>query len=329
MRVSSGVGIIQQNLSSANRWTEAGTRANAWFSEAMIRLSVVIAAKGRCEPGPMLEALQAQGVFARRDVDIHIAHDRPWPVLSIMPDARCYFHACPAGTSLLKLWGRAIAGSTAEFVAVLDIHCPPAPGWLARVLTQLETGGEIFFGPVEPGWASDDRRIVGYLSDYAQFKAPLTGAVSEIPGNNLVMRRMLMAPAPELQTQGFFKTFTLWRLRHEQGVLPIGDNDMQVVYRKPFALRSFLQRQYVHGRCFGATRHVQSGQPPRFLCLVFTPLLPWLRTWRIGRAAARDRSLTRAFRRYLLLVIWSQVVWSWGEFLGYTLGASDSCDRLD
>jgi hypothetical protein len=295
----------------------------------MMRLSIVIAAKGGCEPGPMFEALRDQGAFVRHDVDIHIAHDWPWPELSMAPGERCYFHACPAGTSLLKLWGRAIADSTAEFVAVLDIHCPPAPGWLARVLIQLDSGSEIFFGPVEPGWAGDDRRIVGYLSDYAPFKAPLTGAVSEIPGNNLVMRRALTASAPELRTQGFFKTFTLSRLRQERGVLPVCDNRMQVIYRKPFALRSFWRRQYVHGRCFGATRHVQAGQPPRFLCLAFTPLLPWLRTWRIGRAAARDGSLSRAFRRYLLLVIWSQVVWSWGEFLGYALGAGDSCNRLD
>lgn len=277
----------------------------------------------------MLAALQAQAAFARRDVDIHVVHDSLWSVPSMVPGERCYFHACPAGTSLLKLWGRGIAASTAEFVAVLDVHCPPAPGWLVRVLTQIETGSEIFFGPVEPGWASDDRRIVGYLSDYAQFKAPLTGAVNEIPGNNLVLRRTLMASAPELQAQGFFKTFTLWRLRQEQGMLPIGDNEMRVVYRKPFALRSFLRRQYVHGRCFGATRHLQAGQPPRLLCLAFTPLLPWLRTWRIGRATARDGFLSTAFRRYLWLVLWSQVVWSWGEFLGYALGASDSCDRLD
>jgi len=25
----------------------------------------------------------------------------------------------------------------------------------------------------------------------------------------------------------------------------------------------------------------------------------------------------------------SEIAWSWGEFLGYLLGAGDACDRLD
>jgi len=292
-------------------------------------LSLAVAAKGDCDPRPFLAALAAQDVPGAGAVRVHIAHDNPWPVETGTAPAGVTLHACAPGTSILRLWGSALAHSSGEYVAVLDINCPPAPGWLEAVLAEIGRGSALFFGPVDPGWGQDDRRIIGYLAEYAQFCSPLDPALDEVPGNNLVCRRSLLEDSGKLQAVGFFKTFMVWRLQQERQLAPLRCDAMIVHYRKPFRFGHYVQRRFIHGRCFGATRHDNAGQPPRLLCIGFTLVLPLVRTWRIYRAVRNRPGLRAAFRRYLGAILASETAWSAGELSGYTLGGRVACDRLD
>ena len=228
-----------------------------------MQLSLAVAAKGQCRPEDFLRSLQAEKLLDEPGVDVHIAHDEGWTLATYEPATNVHLHACAGGTSILKLWGTAIARSEGEFIAVLDLHCPLQPGWYARARAEMNKATAVFCGPVEPGWAIDDKRIIGYLVDYALFQAPLNRHPDEVPGNNLVIKRNLLADSPALEESGFFKTFTLWRLARERGLSPLSCNEMRVLYRKPFAMNHYLVRQYVHGRCFAATRHDHPDQPAR------------------------------------------------------------------
>ncbi len=294
-----------------------------------MQLSLAVAAKGRCHPDEFLQSLLAEKLLDRPGVDIHIAHDEALTLATSESAANVHLHACASGTSILKLWGTAIARSEGEFIAVLDIHCPLQPGWFARAQAEIDKATVMFCGPVEPGWAIDDKRIIGYLTDYAPFQAPLDRHPDEVPGNNLVVKRNLLAASAALEESGFFKTFTVWRLAREHGLLPLSCNEMRVLYRKPFAVRRYLVRQYVHGRCFGATRHDHPGQPARMACLGFAPLLPWRRTWRVWKAVRKHPPLRAAFMRFFHLVFLFETAWSLGEFMGYAFGGRHSCDRLE
>jgi hypothetical protein len=245
-----------------------------------------------------------------------------------MPD-NVILHHCPSGTSILKLWGVALAKSTGQYVAVLDIKCPPATGWLSSVLSEINKGSGIFFGPVDSGWNKMDRRIVGYLAEYAQFDSPLAEELDEVPGNNLVCQRSLLDDAEKLQSEGFFKTFMVWRLEAEHDLVPGRLNEMIVKYKKPFRFTHYIKRRFIHGRCFGATRHDNAGQPSRLLCMGFTLLLPLLRTWRIYKAVRYRSDLRSAFYRFILLIMSSECAWSAGEFFGYAFGGRKYCNKLD
>jgi hypothetical protein len=294
-----------------------------------IALTLAVAAKGACDPQSFIDALVADGIIVAPNVDVHIAHDCTWPIEpDAMPD-NVTLHPCPLGTSILKLWGVALARSTGQYVAVLDINCPPATGWLNSVLLEIGKGSALFFGPVDFGWDKTDRRIVGYLAEYAQFNSPLAVELDEVPGNNLVCQRSLLEGTEKLQTEGFFKTFMVWRLEAEQKLMPERINDMIVNYRKPFRFRHYINRRFIHGRCFGATRHDNAGQPPRLLCLGFTILLPLLRIWRIYRVVRYRSGLKSAFYRFILLIISSEIAWSAGEFSGYAFGGRNYCNKLD
>lgn len=294
-----------------------------------IVLSLAVAAKGECDPQSFIDALVADGIMTASNVDVHIAHDGTWPVESAAVTDSVTLHSCPSDTSILKLWGVALARSTGRYVAVLDINCPPASGWLSSVMREIEKESPIFFGPVDSGWDKSDRRIVGYLAEYAQFDSPLAEELDEVPGNNIVCLRSLLDDAEKLQAEGFFKTFMVWRLAAEHNLVPGRLDNMIVRYRKPFRFGHYIKRRFIHGRCFGATRHDNAGQPSRWLCMGFTLLLPLLRTWRIYKGVRRRGDLEKAFYRYILLIISSECAWSAGEFAGYAFGGKDYCNKLD
>ena len=292
------------------------------------KLSLAVAAKGQCDPQPFLDALLADGITQSPDIDIHIAHDSIWPLTLDNLSDNVTLHACPLGTSILKLWGKAISASTGDYAAVLDIYCQPAVGWLDSVLQEIKKGSVVFCGPVNPGWQRNDPRIVGYLTEYAQFSRPLM-ETDEVPGNNIACLRYLFEKDEKLQTEGFFKTFMVWKLESEQNLIPVRVNSMLINYRKPFKTAHYIKRRFIHGRCFGATRHDNPGQPSRLVCLGFTVLLPFLRLWRIYKAVRDKNDLKWAFFRFLFLVVLSECAWSAGEFFGYAFGGKTYCDNLD
>lgn len=292
-------------------------------------ISICVAAKGECDAMPFLNALIAQGLQPDENTDIHLAHDAELSGDAELVRLGWHLHRCSPGTSILRLWGQAIAASAHSFVAVLDINCPPDTGWWNGVMREMRAGTRVFTGPVAPGWRPEQRMIAGYLVDYAQFHRPHHPSVHEVPGINFVCARELLDPPATLATRGFFKTFMLWRLAREQNLTAARCDDIQVVYRRPLAPRSFLRRRYRHGRCFAGRRFDNPNQPPRWACVAFAPFLPLLKCWRIARAARRHAELQRAYWRQIHWVMLAESAWSWGEFVGYVFGAGDACADLD
>ena len=294
-----------------------------------VSISICVAAKGNCDPLRFLDALLADGFVIDAAHEVHIAHDSDLPAAEALLSAGVRLHRRPEGTSILRLWGWAIATSSHAMVAVLDVNCPPAAGWWAGVQRELRAGERIFTGSVLSGWRPDQREIVGYLVDYAQFHAPLDPSVREVPGINFICDRVLLDPAALLVDRGLFKTFTLWRLERERHIVAARHGDVQVVYRRPLHPAAFLRRRYRHGRCFAGRRFDSPGQPNRVACLLGSPILPFLKCWRIWRIARRHANLRAAWWRQLHWVALSEIAWSWGEFIGYGLGAGNACAELD
>ena len=270
-------------------------------------ISICVAAKGPCDPVRFLDALLAQGFVIDGTHELHIAHDDDLPAAETLRSAGVVLHRRPEGTSILRLWGWAIAGSSQSMVAILDVDCPPAAGWWQAVQRELRAGDRIFTGPVLPGWCPGQREMAGYLVDYAQFHAPPDPLVREVPGINFMCDRALLDPAAALVDRGLFKTFTLWRLEREQRIVPARHGDVQVTYRRRLSPGPFLRRRYRHGRCFAGRRFEQPGQPGRVACLLFSPLLPLVKCWRIWRAARRHANLRTAFWRQLHWIALSEM----------------------
>lgn len=305
-------------------------------------LHIAIAAKGACDLTACLDALAAGSRDTKLATTIHIVHDQPVDIsrhirgnhrFSVNADAMAegLIHVqttrCPESTSILKLWGNAIANATADYIAVIDSNCPPADDWLVTVARCIEQDVPLFYGSVEPGWALDSQDSIGYLIEYAQFKSPVD-CESEFPGNNIVFKAELLGPREALVNEGFFKTFMLWRLK-ERNTLPVYCDGMSVNYRKKFKFFHYMRRRMLHGRCFGGCRLKQRNQPSRMVCILFTPALFLLRTLRIYGWIKAKPELVKAFVRYLPIILCSEIFWSYGEFLGYSFGEGEACQYLD
>lgn len=287
-------------------------------------LALVVAAKGPCHAAPFLEALAAAGALADPRLEAIVVQDGASSLDLVLPAAVQQIRTAEAA-SVFELWGRGVAAASARHVAILDIHCPPAPGWFAAVLAHLTRDPDAFHGAVEPAYGPSDPRVTGYLVEYVQFHRPVARDMTEVAGVNFVIRRDLAGDPAALATEGFVKTLALERLAERPPLL----RGAVVRHAKPFSLASYCRRRYRHGRCFAAQRMRGPDAPPRLLAALFTPLLPALRVWRIHRHARRIEDYRRAFWRRLPQIVAAETAWSFGEGLGYLAGDGGRRERLD
>lgn len=263
----------------------------------------------------------------------------------------------PAGTTPMRLWGFAMSRAKGQHVAVLDARDTLAEGWVAAWADACALEPDsIVCGPVDPGQLEDSCSWAAYLSEYARFWTPLSGDdLDEAPGNNIVFPRASLPAPSELESDGFWKTFHLEKLREnlrdtphvsQRGGSSSATSDhaslalavspgMVVRVERRYRLAEYLRRRYLHGRCYGGTRLEQPGAPPRLLCLGFTPLLPWVRTARVlSRLASRARNAAelqpaRSWPRAALgPLVLGEIAWSWGELAGYARGSGTACEEL-
>ena len=291
----------------------------------MAELALAIAAPGRVDPARFWQALGGEGYGDGSRVEVHLAHDDDSALVG-KPD---WVHAHRLDrASVFRLWGHAIAQSAAPHVAILSIHQPPAPGWLAAMLDAIRTGETACFGPVEENYPARDRGIVGYLVEYGQFHRPISPRLQEIPGSNLVIERQAIGASAGDATSEFNKTLLLRKWR-AAGYWPKRIDDAVVIHCRPFSSRHFRLRRFDHGRAFAAQRMTMPGAPRRLLALAFTPLLPLLRVARIWARTRHVARLRRSARRHFFMILAAETAWSAGEFAGYAWGAAEPPPVLD
>jgi hypothetical protein len=283
----------------------------------LVSLSLVVAAKGDCHVADFNAA-----VAGWMGVEVLVVQDRDGALdAPLAPGVD--LHRLTTEGSVFDLWGEGISLATGDYVAILDIHCPPGPGWIAAVQTWLAKGADAAFGPVEPAYDWDDPRIVGYLTEYVQFHRPIAADMREVAGNNLILRRDLAGSPETLRKDGFVKTHLLPSLPETPRLLP----EALVLHAKPMDLAAYYRRRYLHGRCFAAQRGLAPVR--RVITAMATILLPFVRVARAARHTQRLPQARAAFWRFLPQIFIAESAWSFGECLGYLAGEGGCRPRLD
>lgn len=277
-----------------------------------------MAVKGSWDVHELTCALRAAGVMSP-EFDVHLACE-----CAPRGSAEGIDVIVQENSSLFQLWGVAASRCRASAIAFLHGHAPPAPGWGQAMLAALGSNGALC-GPVEPSFEPTDRRIIGYLVEYCQFHRPVSAALSEVPGNNLILDRSMLPPVDQLLRAGFSKTAML-----SAGTLrPTWVNDALVRHQRPFALLPFCRRRFHHGRAYGAARLSQTGTARRIVLIAATPVLPLLRVIRIIRHGWRHSALRGAIIRRLPAMLLTELCWSAGELTGYITAHPGHVQLLD
>lgn len=300
-------------------------RSRAWRNRTvgrLVSLAILVAAKGRCDPTAMSEALEEAGAFANGAVEVHLLCD-VGTRFDQAPAGAWRVHRLPEPHSVFQLWGFGVQVARSTHVAILDIHCALTTTWLRAAMSRLADDPIAFYGPVEPAYPWEDRRIAGYLTEYVQFHRPIPDSLVEVAGSNLVVRRADALRAVD-RSGAFVKT----RLLALLPVYPVLDGDAVVLHGKPFRVRPYLMRRYLHGRSYAAERY-RKGDWRRVVAAAFTAGLPLLRVWRVHRHCLRHPPAALAFRRRLGILLVAEAAWSFGELLGYLVGKPPDESRLD
>lgn len=221
-----------------------------------------------------------------------------------------------------------IERSTGDIIAITDATCSVDSNWISEILKAHEAPYPVIGGAVEIG---DVKSMVGwaaYFCDYGQFMHPLNkGEVSELPGNNISLKRWALEEGREFVQNGFWKTYWCQKLL-EEGFQLVSVPSIVVRYNKSFRLSPFLLRRFHHGRCFAGMRIAQASIFTRIYCIAGSPSLPFLFLVRTTRAIMSQRRYLKKFVFSLPVLGMAVVSWSFGEFWGYLSGPGNSCARI-
>lgn len=279
----------------------------------MTRLALAIATKGAWDAHQLLQDLRTAGADA--STEMHIGCD---PEHAPAEAPRELVIHPQANASLFDLWGAAIAGTSADWVAILHADALPARGWFAAMKHAIDSEGwnDGYWGPVEPAFEPSDKRMIGYLTEYCQFHRPIATNMKEVPGSNLVLPRRRLA----VSGGAFSKTRLLG-----EGLAPKPVEGAKVQYARAFRLADYCWRRFRHGRAYAAKR---TPKLPLVEAIPLSFVLPFVRTGRVlGHARRYGQAST--WLGWMPAIFIAETCWSAGELTGYTTRHAGDESKLD
>lgn len=299
------------------------------MTEAMPRLSVIVTADGPLCSGPVSRVVAAANRVGP-GVQMILAYnsDDPGSPANEPTFSGLIVIRLPAAATLPELLGAALARATGAIIAITDATCEVPESWAAEILKAHAAPHPVIGGAVEPNGL---RRVVNwaaYFCDYGQFMRPLAdGTATELPGNNISVKRWTLERGKEFVTPQFWKTYWCRNLQAE-GIPLCSAASIVVYYRKSVQLIPYLLHRFHNGRCFAGMRLRELSRSRRAFYMVMAPALSIVLTGRMLRKTLRKRRHLTALVLALPIVLLAILCWALGELCGYLMGPGLSCDHV-
>ena len=273
---------------------------------AVGRLELIIVARSRAELClPASDEARLRGVLARLDV-------------VELEDVPSVGRANAAG----------VRRASSPLVALAEDHCFPEPDWAERLILAHD-GPWSAVGPAvrnaNPGsavsWAD---LFIGY----GPWLHPQAAREAEfLPGHNTSYKReVLLGLGDRLEQLLEAETVLHWELRAGGQRLYL-ESAARVAHTNFSLWRSWLPVQYLAGRVFAGARVRAMPWWRRAVFATGSPLIPWLRLWRIWRTA-RSPELRPYFGRCLHALVIGLLLDGVGQLTGYLAGTGRALDRV-
>ncbi len=223
--------------------------------------------------------------------------------------------------------------ATAPFVALLEDHSRPHPGWAEAILRAHREPWAVV-GPVmgnpNPGsavsWAD-------FLLGFGTWWDPTPGGPTDhLPTHNASYRRdLLMEYDAELETLLKAEIVLHWDLCARGHQLYIA-SDARVDHMNFELLSSLIQVQFHAGRVFASVRARGWSPLKRLVYAVGSPLIPALRLRYVLKQIARRRQASTLPKSVYPILVIGLATSAVGEMAGYAIGlggASRSLGRFE
>ena len=215
-----------------------------------------------------------------------------------------------------------------EIVAVLEEHTRPGPDWVRTILDNFRPDDAAIGGPIVNDDYARRRDWVVYFSEYANYMPPWEeGEHYWLNGANIAYSRAKVLAHREVLSSGWW----------EAGLHPLLAMDgrfraiptMGARHTGPFDYGYYLRQRYLLSRVWGATQRARVPLSTRLVHIAATPIMPLFLLGRMAQRVLSRGELIGQFALTVPLLLPAVLAYTWGEFLGYLLGAGDALEHVE
>jgi hypothetical protein len=244
------------------------------------------------------------------------------------PEARVLGPEMDHRPSVPELKAVGVEEARGEIVAVIEEHTRPGPQWVRTILDSFSAGDAAIGGPIHHDDYARRRDWVVYFSEYHNYMPPWPdGEYYQLNGANIAYSREKLLRHRDVLSTGWWEAGLHPRLAQEGAFRAV--SSMGAFHTGPFDFGYYLEQRYLLSRVWGATQRARVGLGSRIVHIVAAPIFPLFLLARIGRRVLEKRALVGEFIKSVPLLIPVVLAYSWGEFLGYLVGAGDALERVE
>jgi hypothetical protein len=219
-----------------------------------------------------------------------------------------------------ELRGIGIRNSHAPLVALIEDVGRPDPHWCSQMVKEHAQPYAAVGGAMENGI---DRALnwAVYFGDFGRYQNPISsGPSAYVSDANVCYKREALQRVADAWTSSYNEARVHAALAERGEVLALSQKVIVSQHRLNLRLGAALLERYVWGRSFAAVRVASVPSSRRVVLALLCPLLPFVLLLRQLQNVLRTKRNQAAFFRALPLTMLLDLVWSWGEFVGYLTG---------
>ena len=219
-----------------------------------------------------------------------------------------------------ELRGIGIRNSQAPLVALIEDVGRPDPHWCAQLVKEHAQPYAAVGGAMENGMDHALNWAV-YFGDFGRYQNPIPpGPSTYVSDANVCYKREALQRVADAWAGSYNEARVHSALAERGEALVLSPNVIVYQHRLNLRLGPALLERYVWGRSFAAVRVASVPSSRRAVLALLCPLLPFVLLLRQFQNVVRTKRNQGAFFRALPLTMLLDLVWSWGEFIGYLSG---------
>ena len=221
-----------------------------------------------------------------------------------------------------------IRAARAPIVVLAEDHCFPEPDWAASLLEAFEQGCAAVGPVLRNGNPRTALSWANFLAEYGHWIGQPAGEVDQLPGHNSAYRRELLleygadlVPLMEAET-------VMQEVLRKRGERLLLQPKARADHFNFSSFRSSVRLRFHGGRMFAG--HRVRGWPwhRKLMYLIGSPLIPFIRVWRISRLLGNSDECRLPKWRLLPVVMGMLIIDGAGELVGYLIGPGRASAEL-